>query len=91
MRRKNYSSDFKARVALEAIRGVKTTAETGSTYDVHQNVVGMWKKQALEYLPDAFSNKRAKQTEDETALRDRLYQQIGQLHVEMDWLKKVPR
>ena len=88
MKRKKFSSDFKAQVALEAIRGEKTMAEIASIYEVHPNVVGQWKKQVLEQLPEIFSNGKRRRQEDESALRDRLYQEIGQLKVELDWLKK---
>ncbi len=88
MKRKKFSSDFKARVALEAIRGEKTITEIASGYEVHPNVVRQWKKQVLEQLPEIFSNGKRRRQEDESALRDRLYQEIGQLKVELDWLKK---
>ena len=88
MKRKKFSSDFKAQVALEAIRGEKTMAEIASIYEVHPNVVGQWKKQVLEQLPEIFSNGKRRRQDDESALRDRLYQEIGQLKVELDWLKK---
>ena len=88
MKRKKFSSDFKARVALEAIRGEKTISEIASGYEVHPNVVGQWKKQVLEQLPEIFSNGNRRKREDDDALRDRLYQEIGQLKVELDWLKK---
>ena len=88
MKRKKFSSEFKARVALEAIRGEKTISEIASIYEVHPNVVGQWKRQVLAQLPEIFSNGKRRLKEDESALRDRLYQEIGQLKVELDWLKK---
>jgi putative transposase len=88
MKRKHHSSEFKARVAVEAIRGEKTINEIASVYEVHPNVVGLWKKHALDRLPDIFSDQRSRKSKDDSALRDRLYQQIGQLQVELDWLKK---
>ena len=86
--RKNYSADFKAKVAIAAIKGDKTVNEIASTYGVHPNQVTTWKKQALATIPDAFSSRQARQTEADEELRTRLYQQIGQLKVELDWLKK---
>ena len=88
MKRKNFSSEFKARVAVEAIRGEKTISEIASRYEVHPNVVGQWKKRALESLPDIFSAKQKAKSNEESELRDRLYQQVGQLKMELDWLKK---
>jgi transposase-like protein len=86
--RNHYGADLKARVALEAIKGQRTVNEIASTYGVHPNLVAQWKKQALAALPDAFSARRARAAQDEEALRAQLYQQIGQLKVELDWLKK---
>lgn len=86
--RKHYSSDFKAKVALAAIKSQQTVNEIAALYSVHPNQVLQWKKQALEALPDTFSSKRARAAQDEDALRAQLYQQIGQLKVEVDWLKK---
>lgn len=86
--RNHYSADFKAKIALAAIKGQQTVNEIAATYGVHPNQVLQWKKQALAALPDTFSNKRARAAQDEEALRAQLYQQIGQLKVELDWLKK---
>ena len=88
MKRQYHSKEFKSRVALEAIRGEKTINEIASHYEIHPNVVSLWKKQALERMSDLFSDKRSKKSKDDSSLRDRLYQQIGQLQVELDWLKK---
>jgi len=86
--RKQFTAEFKAKVAVEAIRGVKTTSELASDYGVHPVQVSQWKKQALDGLNDVFSDKRKKVGEDEEALKANLFQQIGQLKVELDWLKK---
>jgi putative transposase len=86
--RNHYSADFKAKVALAAIKGQQTVNEIASRSSIHPNLVLQWKKQALLALPDAFSNRRARDAQDEAALKARLYQQIGQLKVELDWLKK---
>ena len=88
MKRKYHSASFKAKVVLEVIRGQNTLNEIASTYEVHPNLLTQWKKQALDSLPEIFKNGRAKSQKDEAALRDRLYLQIGQLQVELDWLKK---
>ena len=86
--RRNHSAVFKARVALEAIRGVKSTTELSSEFEVHPAQIAKWKKQALEELPGIFAGRREKDAEDEERLRDQLYQEIGRLKVELDWLKK---
>lgn len=86
--RKNYSSDLKARVALEAIRGQKTANEIAAEYGVHPTQIAQWKKQALDGLPDLFSTRRGEQAKSEEALINTLYQQIGQLKVQVDWLEK---
>ncbi len=88
MRRKRYSKEFKARVALEAIKGQKTAAELASEYEVHVSQINIWKKQALEALPEVFCRSQAREAEQREVERDRLYQQIGKLQVEVDWLKK---
>ena len=87
-RRKTHSAEFKVKVALEAIKGQKTINEIASHFEVHPHQVMQWKKQALQSLPDAFSSRRVHQAQDDEALKAQLYQQIGQLKVELDWLKK---
>jgi transposase-like protein len=86
--RKRYDGAFKAKVALQAIRGEQTTAEIASDCGIHPNLVTLWKKQALEALPEAFSERRKRREEDREAVESELYRQIGQLKVELDWLKK---
>jgi transposase-like protein len=86
--RKRYDASIKARVALEAIRGERTVAELASAYGVHPNQISKWKKQALDELPNIFSGRYEKKEVQGKELIDQLYQQIGQLKVELDWLKK---
>jgi len=85
--RKKYGPDFKAKVALEAIKGEQTMAELSSLYGVHHNQITKWKKHLLEELPEIFKNKDKKNKKSQE-LQDKLYQEIGQLKVELDWLKK---
>ena len=85
---KSYTAAFKAKVALEAIKGQRTINEIASAYEVHPNQVTQWKKQAVSQLSDIFSNGRARDDAADEELRNQLYQQIGQLKVELDWLKK---
>lgn len=86
--RKRYSAEVKARVALEAIKGRKTANEIASEYGVHPSQIAQWKKQALEELPQLFSSRREKAEQAEAELKAALYQQIGQLKMEVEWLKK---
>lgn len=87
-RRKRHGADVKARVALEALKEQRTVNEIAALYEVHPVQVSQWKKQAREGLADLFSAGRARDEKDDEALRDRLYQEIGQLKVELDGLKK---
>ncbi len=86
--RRNFTGEFKARVALEAIRGEKSMAELASTYEVHPNQISKWKKQALSELPGIFSSHVKHKQENDERLKDRLYSEIGKLKVELDWFKK---
>jgi transposase len=88
MKRKRYGKEFKAKVALEALKGQKTANEITSEYGVHASQVNMWKKQLLEAAPAVFGRGRDREAADREAERDRLYQQIGRLQVEVEWLKK---
>ena len=86
--RKQYSAEFKARVALEALKGLKTVNELASTYGVHPTQIAHWKHRLQKAMPDIFSARRAKREQDHEAFQAQLYQQIGQLKVELDWVKK---
>jgi transposase len=88
MKRKRYGKEFKAKVALEALKGQKTANEITSEYGVHASQVNTWKKQLLEAAPEVFGRGRDREAADREAERDRLYQQIGKLQVEVEWLKK---
>ena len=86
--RRNHSAQFKAKVAVEALKGMKTTNELGALYEVHPTQITKWKKRLLAEAPRMFSDHRKRVENDDEALRARLYQEIGQLKVELDWLKK---
>ena len=88
--RRNYSNALKAKIVLEVLSGQKTMAEIASAHSVHPNQISKWKKQVLEGLPDIFSVNEAERYRQQTQeqLIAQLYQQIGQLKVELDWLKK---
>jgi len=86
--RKQFPGVLKAKVAIEAIRNEKTINEIASVYQVHPNQVYKWKKQAIELLPKVMSEKRSTNHTDGQTDVAKLYQQIGQLTVEVDFLKK---
>jgi putative transposase len=86
--RKQYSAEFKARVALEALKGFKTVNELASTYGVHPTQIAHWKHRLHKEMSEIFSVRRDKRERDQEALQAQLYQQIGQLKVELDWVKK---
>jgi len=85
--RKRYSAETKAKVALEAIRGEKTANEIAAEYGVHPTQIAQWKKQALDDLPEIFASGRQRDQAAEGLIAT-LYQEIGQLKMELDWLKK---
>lgn len=86
--RKTHTAQFKAKVALAAIKEQKTTNELTAEYGIHASQLNNWKKQALMAIPGAFTTKKDKAQADQQMLIDELYKQIGQLTVERDWLKK---
>lgn len=86
--RNRYSADFKAKLALEVIKGNHTLAEIASDAQVHPNLLMQWKRQLLESLPTVFADKRVKENREQEEKEAQLYQQIGQLKVELDWMKK---
>jgi transposase-like protein len=86
--RKTYSAEFKSKVAIEAIRGFHTINELAAQYGVHPHQISMWKAQLLEAAPGVFSGRADQQEKEAEALQDKLYQQIGKLQTELDWLKK---
>jgi transposase-like protein len=86
--RKSFDGTLKAKVALEAIKGEKTVTQIASDYKVHVNQIRQWKKRVLEELPGLFSRKREKSQAEAEELTAELYRQIGQLKVELDWVKK---
>lgn len=87
-KRKQYSSQFKAKVALEALRGEKTISELASQYEVHPTMINNWKRQLLEEASSLFEKGSSPKPVEESqqAQIDELYRQIGQLKVERDFL-----
>ena len=90
---RHFGKDFKARVAIEAIKGEKTVNEIASLYEVHPNQVSKWKKLALEKLPEVMADGRGKGSRPCGSVVDeeRLHQKIGRQAVEIDFLKKKLR
>lgn len=87
MPKKRYTAAFKSKVALEAIKDQKTISEIASEYEVHPNQVSQWKRQLRDRLEDVFTDPHRSGHSEEKE-KDRLYQEIGRLKVELDWLKK---
>jgi len=88
-KRRNFSADFKARVALEALSGAYTIAELASKHKVHPNMISQWKRKAQEGMPDLFAKKSERQDADREAEVKELHAKIGQLTVENDFLSKA--
>ena len=86
--KKKFESKFKAKVAFEAAKGEKTLAQISSLYGIHVNLIGRWKKELLQKLPDIFSKRQDKDRAKEKEKVSELYKSIGELKYENDWLKK---
>jgi transposase-like protein len=86
--RKRYSADLKAKIAEDSIKAHKTANEIAAEYGVHPTQIAQWKRQALDGLPTLFSTRASDQAKSEEELIATLYQQIGQLKVQVDWLEK---
>lgn len=88
-KRNRYSADFKAKVALEAIKGEQTLAELAARYSLHPNMIATWKRQAIENMAESFAGKSDRaQKIDEAQLKE-LHAKIGQLTIERDFLAKA--
>ena len=86
--RQRHSPVFKGKVALEALKQAKTTAQLAGEYGVHPNQISQWKKKLKEGIPGIFANGKNKKHKEAEELESELYRKIGQLQVELDWLKK---
>jgi transposase len=87
-KRRSFGGAFKAKVALAACRGDKTTAQLAAEYEVHVGQITAWKKQLLEGAAALFEDGRSKRAIEEEADEEELYEQIGRLKMEVEWLKK---
>jgi transposase len=88
-KRTKYSGDFKAKVALEAIKGEMTLAQLAAKHGVHQTLINSWKRQAIENMASAFSGKAEQAEASREAEVEKLHAKIGQLLVERDFLRKA--
>ena len=88
-KRKRHSAEFKAKVALEALKGVKTVNELGSEYAVHPTQISHWKRQLQSGARELFSGNRIRDEREQEAAQAKLYEEIGRLKMELDWLKKT--
>lgn len=86
--RRNHPAELKAKAALEAVAGEHSLSELAAKYEVHPAQLTTWKKKLLQGVPDIFSDRRRKKDEGDEEEKARLYEEIGRLKVELDWLKK---
>ncbi len=84
-KRKKHLAKFKAKVAIEAIKATRTVSELAGAYSVHPSQIHSWKRQVLEGLAKVFDSNNVTKQED---ISTKLYEEIGRLKVELDWLKK---
>jgi len=87
-KRRRFSAQFKAKVAIEAIKGQQTAAELAGRYQVHPNQITQWKKQLLEAADQVFSPRQEADRQQQQELTEALYEQIGRMKVELDFLQK---
>jgi transposase len=88
-KRKRYAAEFKAKVALEAMKGEETLAQLASRFEVHPNMIAQWKRHAMESMADVFSKKASGSARDHEHTIKELHAKIGQLTVERDFLAKA--
>lgn len=89
-KRKNHLPSFKAKVALEAIKEEKTIAELAQIYEIHPNLITKWKKKAMENISGIFAGDVKSQENQEKAEAAQLYKKIGELQMQVDFLKSLP-
>lgn len=87
-KRRQLSAEFKFKVALEAAKEAKTLSQLASDYQVHPNQISTWKKQLLSVGAELFKNGQSRQQQDQAAREVELFEQIGRLKMELEWLKK---
>ena len=87
-KRRVFSGTFRAKVALAAVKGDKTLSELAGQFEVHANQVSAWRKELIDRAAELFEDGRRRQPDDGTANQQELYEQIGRLKMELEWLKK---
>jgi transposase-like protein len=86
--RRRFNADFKFRVALEAAKGQQTISELAGKHQLHPNQISQWKRQLLEDGVDVFARNGSQVQQEQAAMQSELYEQIGRLKMELEWLKK---
>lgn len=87
-KRRKFTDKFKAKIAIEAIHGIKTLAELATEYQVHPNQISCWKKQLISNAPEIFASGKKPQKKTEEELTAPLYEEIGRLKMDIKWLEK---
>jgi transposase len=87
-KRRVFGGSFRAKVALAAVKGDKTLSQLADQFEVHANQVSAWRKELVERAAELFEDRRRRQRDEESASQEELYQQIGRLKMEVEWLKK---
>ena len=87
-KRKQFQASFKAKVALAALKGDRTTSELAAAFSVHSTQISQWKKQLVDGAPEVFADGRKRDSVDHESREAELYEEIGKLQVELNWLKK---
>jgi transposase len=87
-KRRQHSPEFKAKVGLEALKGIEPVHAIAAKHEIHTVQVSQWKKEVAERLPEVFARKADPSVAEAKAREDELYRKIGQLEMELDWLKK---
>ena len=90
-KRRQYSNDFKFKIALEAVKGAKTVSQIAAEHNLHPTQIGDWKKQLLRQGSTLFTRPNDRQQREQQERETALYEQIGRLKMELEWLKKKAR
>ena len=88
-KRIRHSTEFKAKAALEALKGLKTVNELAGQYQVHPTQISQWKRQVQEGAKELFANGRGKDNQEAEVVQAKLYEEVGRLKMELDWIKKT--